>query len=123
MREPYLRLPNRSNTRKRLEMVVGQSVSHSTPSKTVAGVLALEGKREPGPHHQTKDTGERAEIASERRIRSWLSRLAPNVSGVSRRDGGIRLVTLPAAEIRLESRSHLQRLRDRWYSRNRCLSK
>jgi hypothetical protein len=43
MREPYLRLPNRSNTRKRLEMVVGQSVSHSTPSKTVAEVLASEG--------------------------------------------------------------------------------
>jgi len=61
-----LRLPNRSNTRKRLEMVVGQSVYHSAPSKTVAEVLALEGKREPGSHHQTKDAGERAEIASER---------------------------------------------------------
>jgi len=47
-------------------MVVGQSVYHSAPSKTVAEVLALEGKREPGSHHQTKDAGERAEIASER---------------------------------------------------------
>src|SRR5580692_6189890 len=29
MREPYLRWPNRGNTRKRLEMVVGQSVGLS----------------------------------------------------------------------------------------------
>ena len=40
--KPYLRLPNRGNSKKRLEMAIGRSVYHSTPARTV---LALEEKR------------------------------------------------------------------------------